>query len=91
MRITERQIQHLMKPRPTLTEQALAVGRRRQPSPIKAWQWPLLLIAVQLATALFIVITPLALLAFGVLAPVAAVVLFVRFAWRAQRRRRLRP
>lgn len=91
MRITERQIEHLMKPRPTLTEQALAVGRRGQPSSIKAWQWPLLLVAVQLATALFIVITPLALLAFGVLAPVAAVVLFVRFAWRAQRRRRLRP
>lgn len=91
MRITERQIQHLMKPRPTLTEQALALSRERRRRVLKAWEVPALIVAAQLACVAFIAALPVALIAFGVLAPVAAVVLFVRFAWRAQRRRRLRP
>lgn len=85
MRITERQIQHLMKPRPTLTEQALALSRERRRRVLKAWEVPLLIVAAQLACLAFIAALPLVLIAVGVAGPIAAVLFLVHRLWLANR------
>lgn len=85
LRMTEEQIRHLEKPRPTLLELMRQVERRRNPKPLELAAYLLACIAI---SGVGLIALPFVITALGVLAPVAATGLLLRWAWRTRRRPR---
>jgi hypothetical protein len=82
MRITDEQIRHLEKPRPTLLELMRQVERRRNPKPLELAAYLLACIAI---SGIGLIALPFVITALGAVAPFAAIGLFLHWAWRARR------
>lgn len=85
MRITDAQINQLLKPRPTLLELMKQVERRRQPRPLELLG---LALAAGLICGVGLLALPFVATAAGVLLPIAAIGLLVRHVVRLHWRRR---
>lgn len=85
MGMSDKQISRLEKPRPTLLELTRQVGRRRKPKTPELAAYLFACIAIG---GIGLIALPFVVTALGVVAPVAALGLLLRSAWKTRRRPR---